>query len=745
MESDSTRATTEQFLAEARRELTSLVDSRAALATVARLAVPFLADWSVVDLREPDGRIERVAVAQAPPGDPGLEKLMRHYAPLPELKKGVWRVMQSGVAEIIPEVDDTVLVNAARDPVHLEFLRRLSIRSYLCVPLRARGQTLGTLMLLSTRPGRHYTETDLVLAEELACHVASSLENARLVRLAEQLRIEAEAHARRAELLESASRLLAGPLDDRATLSNLAQLGVRALADWCVVFTVDEHGVLARRQAAYRLPEHAEIARELDRYERVGAPPLRGVFLDVMSSGVSRLLTEVTDEELSRSARDEEHAALLRRLGLRSSVLVPMRARGRSLGVLGFMTCGDRVFGPPELALAEEVAARAALAIDNARLYRQAQEASRSRDEFIATVSHELRGPLAALLLWAEHLRADGLDPAQRRRALDAIHASARAQCRMIDDLIDVSRISTGKLRIVLRDASPAAIVRAAIDGVSRNAVAKSVALVWSVDDTLHRLACDPERIRQVLTNLLENAIKFTPSGGRVELRVERSGNEARFRVIDSGAGIAPELLPHVFDRFRQGEDATQRQNGLGLGLAIVKHIVEQHGGTARASSAGVGLGAELEVALPLVNPADLRVWEEPKPRNAPSLDGLRVLLVDDDRAVLEVLGDMLAGGGADVVTAAGAHEAMAAIEAQLPDVILSDIAMPGEDGCALMRRVRRHPDAKDVPAAALSGFSSPAHRRSSLEAGYQAHLVKPVELHVLLETVAALGASRGG
>ena len=322
----------------------------------------------------------------------------------------------------------------------------------------------------------------------------------------------------------------------------------------------------------------------------------------MLQSGHSELVSEITDSLLVSLARDEEHLRIVRELKPRSFMVVPLVARGRTLGAISFVSAesGHR-YDEDDLALAEDLARRAALAIDNARLYMETQEASRLKDDFLATVSHELRTPLNAILGWSRMLRTNRFDAETAAQALETIERNAKAQAQLIEDLLDVSRIITGKLRLDIRPVEPVAVINAAIDAVRPAADAKHVRIETVLDPWAGIVSGDPDRLQQVLWNLLSNAIKFTPKDGSVQIRLERVNSHIEITVSDTGQGIAPEFLPFVFDRFRQADSTlTRAHGGLGLGLAIVRHLVEMHGGTVRAESEGENRGATFTVTLPL-------------------------------------------------------------------------------------------------------------------------------------------------
>jgi len=375
---------------------------------------------------------------------------------------------------------------------------------------------------------------------------------------------------------------------------------------------------------------------------------------------------------------------------------------------------------------------------------RELREADKAKDHFLAMVSHELRTPLTAMLGWARVLRVGFQDAVRAARGLEVIERNTKLLAQLIEDLLDVSRIVTGKLRIERRQVDPVAIVEAAIEAVQGVADAKDIELHASLDPDAGPLLADPDRLQQVVWNLLSNAIKFSPARARVGIRLECAGSLARITVSDEGAGIKPELLPHIFDRFRQGERSS---GGLGLGLAIVRHIVELHGGAVRAQSAGERQGATFTVELPTLNETGTVAAAAPHPgegsartRLAP-LQGARLLVVDDDTDTRELLSMILQEAGADVTTAGSANEGLAAFERQRPDVLVSDIGMPDGDGYSFIRRVRlmEGDSATKIPAVALTAFARAEDRGEALGSGFQAHLPKPIEPGELTALIARL------
>ncbi len=373
-----------------------------------------------------------------------------------------------------------------------------------------------------------------------------------------------------------------------------------------------------------------------------------------------------------------------------------------------------------------------------------AEEASRLKDQFLAMVSHELRTPLSAVVGWSDMLRTGKLPAADREKATEAIYSNARRQARMIDELLDVARITSGKLRLERTAVNLAAVVRDALDVVQVAADAKGVQIERSIDHSIGTIYGDGGRLQQIAWNLLSNAVKFTPTGGRVRLDLRRSNNLAELTVTDNGMGVPPDFLPYVFEPFSQADASTRRvHGGLGLGLSIVRQLVEAHGGNISVSSDGEGRGTAFIVQLPLVSmPFDqvasrAAVSDEPP---VPSLEGLRVLVVEDDLENREALAANLASERAHVLTAASAAEALELMKSSRVDVLLSDIAMPLEDGYTLIRKVRALDGAAaKVPAAALTALARDEDRQQSLDAGFQLHLAKPIDSASLIAAVASL------
>ncbi len=563
---------------------------------------------------------------------------------------------------------------------------------------------------------------------------------------AEVARAHAEEIGRRASFLAEASRVLAASLDYEATLRSVARVAIPYLADYVLVDVLETQGRLRRLAAAHRDPVLEERLASAPGQAPVtsGTSALEAV----IERGEPTLVRDVSDDWLAARARDAEHLGAAAGARPTSLMLVPLRARGRTLGVVSFVLVnGARRYALADLALAEDLAQRAALAADNARLYREAQDASRAKDEFLAVLSHELRTPLTPVLGWVRMLRTGTLAPEATERALDTVERNTRLQAQLVEDLLDVSRIIAGKLSLNLRPVALGPIVDMVIEGAAASTLAKSIIVSRQVEPDLPRIEADANRLQQVVANLLSNAVKFTPAGGRVEVGVARAGDDLRLTVADTGDGLAPEVAPHIFDRFRQADSTITRQyGGLGLGLSIVRHIVERHGGTVQATSEGPGHGTTFTVTLPIGGPlsdAPIGAARTPSPAAEDSLAGVRVLVVDDEPDTREMVTEILKAAGAEVSAAGSTDEALRRADEGAPDVLVSDLAMPARDGYALLRALHGRGMAGGLVTIALTAHARREDRERALGAGYDAYVTKPVEPAALAALVKELVEKR--
>lgn len=579
----------------------------------------------------------------------------------------------------------------------------------------------------------------------------ASLEGALAVRYIGTL--EDITRARRAKLaatfLDRVGKALISSRDYDETLFRIVELAVPQLGDWAAIDVVED-GQLRRVALWHRDPKALRDAFEA--FNR--SPPSlenRGGLGEVVRTGQPRMISHLSAEQLFSPTDDPARRAHLEALGLCSVLAVPLSFQGRMLGVLSFsFSESRRHHGQEDLELAVALADRAAIALDNARMFElatrereRAEEANRAKDEFLAVVSHELRTPLTAILGYCGMMRLGKLSEERRAHAFEVIDRNARAQAQLIEDLLDISRIVSGKLRLEIRETDPCEVLRAALEAVRPAAQAKGIQL--EVEASAHgALHADPDRLQQVAWNLLSNAIKFTGPGGRVSVRLSREGEEISLAVADTGQGIPHGFLPFVFDRFRQADGSSKREHGgLGLGLAISRHLVELHGGTIQARSEGEGKGATFEVRVPAgAHPSEAARPHAQSPRLqvlSRSLEGLRALVVDDEADTREMVGTLLADEGAQVLIAGSVAEATSMLERERVDLLISDLAMPGEDGYALIARLRNLSRGSQVPAIALTGHARAEVRAEVMRAGFDLHLTKPIDPAELLQVVARL------
>jgi PAS domain S-box-containing protein len=663
------------------------------------------------------------------------------------------RIMESfeGQPASTPALSESIVAESVRD---FEVLREQSaiylaegIESMLAVPLSI-GRP-GNAALAFYHHERHmFTDVEIDTARSLSDLAAAAITTAEVYEEQRRQREAAERANRQAAFLAEAGTAFAGSLDYAATLRTVAHLAVPRIADWCAVDIVDERGEIQRLAVAHVDPTRIEAARSF--HERYLHDATRvGTVAHAIRTGLPVLVSEVRDETLAALATDDDHLRALRDLRICSYVVVPLAAHGRAFGAVAFvMAESGRHYTDADLRFAQDVAYRAALAVENARAYQQASSANRAKDEFLATLSHELRTPLNAVLGWVRMVRAGTLDPEKLSRALEIIERNAVAQLHLVEDLLDLSRIITGKFQLSVAPVNLAEVVEVTRDSIQPAATAKAIDVKIHIAADSRPVVGDRTRLQQAVWNLMSNAIKFTPHLGRVTVTLKRRGDlQMDLEVSDTGEGIEADVLPFVFDRFRQGESGTTRtHSGLGLGLAIVRHIVELHGGQVAAASEGKGRGSTFRLSLPAhvegrAVAGTGRMARTRARRQTTVLAGLRVLVVDDDRDARELVTDVLRSRGITVTSAASADEGIVALDRDVPDVIVSDIAMPERDGYELIRQIRQRPPDRGglVPAVALTAYARPEDSERSLSSGFQLHLAKPVEVDYLVSAVASL------
>jgi PAS domain S-box-containing protein len=525
-----------------------------------------------------------------------------------------------------------------------------------------------------------------------------------------------------AMFMAEASAVLASSLDYHITLTRVAELTVPVLADWCLVDlrTGDE------------THERLAIAHE----DRARADRARGAFADdvreVIVNGAPKLIEHVTGT-----------------LDIRSALIVPLVVvpGDRAFGALTLaMSDSRRVLSERDRPIVEDVARRAAMAIEHARLYDNAQKANLAKDEFLAILSHELSTPLTIILGWSGILSREDVSQEELLQGVESIRAGALAQAQLIDDVLDLSRVTTGKLRLDVQPVSIGQLVTDSLTAVRVAAAAKRIEIIAPDTTAAGTVLGDANRLRQVIWNLLTNAIKFTPSGGTVTVELENSPSAVRLIVTDTGKGIARDFLAHVFEPFRQGDASTTRAHGgLGLGLAIVRHLIESHGGTVAAFSDGIGRGARFAVELPSVPESSDAASGKDLRSSRSELAGVRVLFVDDQADARDLARVIFSNAGAESTITSSASEALEALDRLPIDIVVADIAMPEVDGYALIGEIRRRDAAarRHTPAIAATAYRGEDDRARALAAGFDAYVKKPMDAATLTSTVAGVMAAR--
>jgi signal transduction histidine kinase/ActR/RegA family two-component response regulator len=573
----------------------------------------------------------------------------------------------------------------------------------------------------------------------------------------------------RLRFLADASMMLAGSLDVGQTLRDLAHAIVPRFADWCTISLRQEDGVVRRIVGVHEDPAVAPVMEE---YLRGYSPEVHRTseMADAIREGRSYFTPEVTDAALAVSAQNEGHLRILRALGCTSSIVVPLVARGALVGALSVAICdGARAFTELDHQVARELGGLAGLAIDAARRFAdertarwraeraeaetkqllverqqlliKAESAVRAKDEFLAVLGHELRNPLAPIVTALDLMKARGGAP---ERELAVIERQTRHLVRLVDDLLDVSRITRGLVTLERQPVDMLEIVEKAIEMAEPLIEQKHQRLSVAVAEGLV-IDADSTRLAQVVANLLTNAAKYTPAKGSIEVRGERSGERVVVRIRDSGKGIDPAMLPHVFEMFVQERQALDRAGGgLGLGLTIVKNLVEAHGGTVAARSEGTNRGSEFEIALPAthVRPSAPRITAATLPAQR---TGARVLVVDDNEDAATLMAETLARKGYATRTAGDAKHAMEIVADWQPEAAIVDIGLPVVDGYELARQIRTSPRGARVYLLALTGYGQAMDRERALAAGFDHHLVKPVDTATIRGLLdAALAGSSG-
>jgi PAS domain S-box-containing protein len=741
-----------RFLSEASKILSSSLEGVTNLKTIARLAVPTFADWCAIDMLEEDGSLNRLAVEHINPEKVEIaHELHRRYTQSRALKA----VLEGGKSRWASELPDAALEAFIKDAEQLRMLRSLGLRSYIMTPLVVRDKALGVITFASAESGRLYDEEDVAFAEQLAQRVALALDNSNLyeaTRQALQVREQAlELHRsveeRLSLLLQASDRLIGSPILSEVLPS---------------ILSLSQELIAADAYAVWRLNTSER------KWRIVSSSGLSDAFRDFIVALNGHTVTELSAPLIVEDIYAEP--ALTGRLdlhkleGIQSLLAAPLNINGKFSGALSFYYRRQHHFSELEIRVATALSNMAAAAIGSAELYEEqmrlraeAEEINRVKDEFLATVSHELRTPLNAIVGWTQILRMKNFAVEAFPQAIEVIERNARLQAQIINDIMDVSRIITGKLRLDVQPVQLDSVIAAAVDTVRPATEAKGVRVQVIMGSDTPPVSGDASRLQQVIWNLLSNAVKFTPKEGRVQIRLERINSHIEITISDTGIGISPEFLPYVFDRFRQADSSTSRQQGgLGLGLAIVRHLIEAHGGTVHVFSEGTDKGATFTVRLPVVAGLAKPIQHKAvtsqqetllsKKLNLPSLQGLKLLIVDDEADARELLQTMLMPCGAEIITAASAVEALERLQQDKPDLMVSDIGMPDEDGYALIRKIRVLPadEGGRIPAIALTAYARSEDRVRALSLGYHLHVPKPVELEELAFAIASLSGRVG-
>jgi signal transduction histidine kinase/DNA-binding response OmpR family regulator len=597
--------------------------------------------------------------------------------------------------------------------------------------LRSKVKVFVDLYLLAEQAKRR-AEEHLALAEERAARSAAERANARFAFLAQ------------------ASAALSRSLEFDATAHELMRLAVPFLADAAALTFPGEEGIEARTELAWS----NALAGEPLCSESVPAVEYgwwRDAIARVLGSGVSEFFPELSGPHPSNGSGSPPSAQpeIPRGSPLHSLVIIPLLARGRTIGVISLgATSGGRTIDADLVAVASDVASRAAIALDNALLYRKIHEQDRRKNEFLAMLSHELRNPLAPITNAVHVLQTNDTDAKRHDWAREVIGRQVKQLSRLVDDLLDVSRITQNKIELKIEAVDVAEVVAVAVETVRPLIDAQEHALSVLLPEQPMRIRGDFARLSQVLANLLNNAAKYTDRKGRIALTAEQEGAEIIVRVRDSGIGIPPSALPTIFDLFTQVEQTLDRsQGGLGIGLTLVERLVKMQGGSVSAFSAGKNLGSEFTVRLPAM-PVDQRVaaGRRAAERYTASSPGeFAILIVDDNRDATDSMAMLLGMEGYDIRVAYDGPQALDAVRAARPDVILLDIGLPGMDGFQVAQRVRADPDNSSIVIVAVSGYGQEEHRARSTQAGCDHHLVKPIEPAVVSELLASLHSRRHG
>ena len=577
------------------------------------------------------------------------------------------------------------------------------------------------------------------------------LENDRIQLI--EARIERQESIRAGErlsFLADASAEMASSLELETILKTLTRVAVPALGDWCTVQIVQANGKLQQLAVEHKDPLKVKWAWELQEKYPPPEDSNQGHY-KVFNSGKSEMMAYIPQALLMASAQDEEHRKIIDSIGFYSYICAPIKVRQKIIGTFTVVTTDEskRRFDQADLKLVEELCARAGVAVDNSKLFLEAKNLNKVKDEFLATLSHELRTPINIIQGHADILKTDyaQLTEEELQASISAIQRNTRLQTQIVSDLLDVSSIITGKVSYVPQKISPKEIMGAVSTAIQSTANAKNIIIFIDLSKAPEVMMADPTRLHQILWNLVNNAVKFTPPGGKIEVSVEQNDFNCVFTVKDNGIGIGEEFLPFVFDRFRQADSSSSRTyGGLGLGLAIVKSLAEIHGGSVTVASEGLGKGSSFTVSLPIktsysrsqpVTSSQNVLEASPTDMHSETpLKGVKILLVEDSPDNRELVRRFLVKSGATILSAESAVEARGILQTETPDIILSDIGMPEENGLEFIKRLRGQKKWSNVPAVALTAYVRPEEISEALSAGFHAHISKPINAKSLVSEI---------
>ena len=529
-------------------------------------------------------------------------------------------------------------------------------------------------------------------------------------------------------------------------LDIIRTLPVPFAADWTMLHLITEEGSIRSEAGIHLDPARAPLLANLAAATSGSLPPDSLIARVIATERL--LIVSDTGDLTTRFSGPGDAVPVLQQLGMGSVAILPLVAHGQRTAALSLGAAAVGRFAGSGAILVEDLARRVRLVLDRIQLYREAQEANRLKDEFLSTLSHELRTPLNAVFGWARILRLRQLD-GNTAHAVEVIERNAEAQIRLIEDVLDVSRIITGKMTLSMESVVIGTVLGAAIDAVRPAMEAKGVRLEADLGQDVPSVFADRHRLQQVFWNVLSNAVKFTGTGGLITVTLRRANGCAEVQIGDSGVGIRRDVLPFVFDRFRQADSSpTRRHGGLGLGLAIVRHLVELHGGTVEADSPGEEHGATFTIRLPIDRRARASTASETSPLGlsmpgggSRPLHGRKLLVVEDHDDARDLVACVLGAAGAEVTTAASTREALERIAVTTPDLLLADLGLPDEDGYTLLRRIRAIPtlDAAALPAVALTAYARASDRERALAAGFLDYLIKPVDPQELVKVIVSV------